>query len=408
LIIEKYIYKTTGVEMKGNSTGTIKEANKYLVFDALLKYDALTIEEIIRKAKLSRPTVLNILTKMMKDKIVVKQGFKKSESGRKPALFSINKQSHYSIGIDTEIPPVRLVIVDIKGNIVYSDKWIHILDDSIDNITDDVIQKISQSIINSNLNRKNIIGISIGIPGTMNVNSHKTKILLRAKEGVSYPMDLKIEKYFNIPVIVKNDSDCAARAEKENVNLKSRNNFIYISYRSGIGMSVFVEGKLYEGLGAPSYIGHTSFIPNGLPCECGNQGCLELYCSKPSIIKKYCSAKNLDISNVTYKEILDFAKLGDKVAIDILQESAECLGIRISDVIKLFDMHTVIIGGSECDQDSIFFKTIVKATFDHVFDYLHDDLEILLGSQDEFCPALGASLLVIDNYFLIPKLSLNV
>ena len=394
--------------MAVNNTQTIKRANTHLVFNTILKYEPLTTEDIIRSTDLSRPTVIKILNNLLDNEIIQKVGFADTIGGRKPILYSINRQTYYAIGIDIEIPPIRLVIADIKGNIVFSDKWVQKVGDTLDDIADMAIQHISHSIFKSNLQQKNIIGIGLGIPGTINTEKGKPKIILRAKNESNDPIQAKIQNYFGIPAYINNDCHNMARSEKDNMKLLSNGNFIFIAYRSGIGMSVFVNGLLYKGdLGAASYIGHTTLIPNGIPCECGNKGCLERYCSKPAIVQKYCLRKDIDPTNFEFTDILLKAKNGDQIATEIFIEAGEYLGICIADMVKLFDIHTILIGGSDCEEDSIFFQTVKSAVDAHVFHYLREDLNLFLCSDDEYTSALGSALLVLDEYFKEPRLELG-
>jgi glucokinase len=52
----------------------------------------------------------------------------------------------------------------------------------------------------------------------------------------------------------------------------------------GIGCGTIIEGELYEGAnGSAGEIGHTTVIPDGYRCKCGNTGCLETVSSLPAI-----------------------------------------------------------------------------------------------------------------------------
>lgn len=58
--------------MKKNTTKVIKEANKYLVFQCILSYEPVTVEEIITRTSLSRPTVLEVIRNFQQEGLIVK------------------------------------------------------------------------------------------------------------------------------------------------------------------------------------------------------------------------------------------------------------------------------------------------------------------------------------------------
>jgi predicted ArsR family transcriptional regulator len=89
-----------------NNSRTIKHANRHLLLDTIKQFEPITIENMVQKTRLSRPTILNILDGLTKRGIIQKVGYAESSGGRQPALFAFNLSHHFAIGIDFEFPPV--------------------------------------------------------------------------------------------------------------------------------------------------------------------------------------------------------------------------------------------------------------------------------------------------------------
>ncbi len=69
-------------------------------------------------------------------------------------------------------------------------------------------------------------------------------------------------------------------------------NLISISSHSGIGCGIVEDGILKIGKhGKSGEIGHTILYPNGIPCPCGNHGCLEQYASNKAIYEEFAHKK---------------------------------------------------------------------------------------------------------------------
>ena len=56
-----------------NTTRVLKEANKYLIMQTILQYQPLTIEEIVRRTMVSRPTVLEVIKELQENNYIIKE-----------------------------------------------------------------------------------------------------------------------------------------------------------------------------------------------------------------------------------------------------------------------------------------------------------------------------------------------
>jgi predicted NBD/HSP70 family sugar kinase len=139
-------------------------------------------------------------------------------------------------------------------------------------------------------------------------------------------------------LMVANDAKLAALAE---VQAAGSDSFIYLACDQGIGGAIVVRGELYGGShGWSGEMGHVIVDPSGPRCSCGAQGCLEVYASKaPLMIAAGLSAR-APISELT--QAIDDGVAAALVARD---QAAKSLGTVLSDLINVFDLPTVIIGG---------------------------------------------------------------
>lgn len=89
-----------------------------------------------------------------------------------------------------------------------------------------------------------------------------------------------IRQIVDKPIFIKNDGMCAGIAEKEYGALKGYNNGVFLSIGTGIGTAVFLQGKLVEEVRSA---GHMIVERNGKRCNCGKQGCYEIYASMKAL-----------------------------------------------------------------------------------------------------------------------------
>ena len=123
-------------------------------------------------------------------------------------------------------------------------------------------------------------GIVVGVPGKIDPTTEQIISVpnLKALEGVCLGVDLRSS--FQTTVFVENDVNLIAVGEKSFGAGKSYTDFICVFVGTGIGAGLIVNNKLYRGaIGAAGELGHMPIILNGLKCNCGSRGCLEMYCS---------------------------------------------------------------------------------------------------------------------------------
>lgn len=391
-----------------NTTRLIKTANSHLILNVIRKADAVTVEDLVRTTHLSRPTVLNIIDDLFQRNIIDRAGYAESNVGRQPVLYALDNHTHFAIGIDFEFPPIHLVITDLSGTIRYEKRW----DCSFSMKKEDIIQLMIENIKAGmdalEITCNNIIGIGLGIPGTVNTDQNTSEIISRIPEWNKTPLSEILNQHFPVPIYVRNDAHLMSLAVQSNPLLNTQD-FMYIAYRTGIGMAVVRDGKLYEGrYGNSGYIGHTTVDINGDLCVCGNRGCLETFASKRTIENKYAQVKSLD-TRVDFDTLLHLADSGDPIAIDVLTNAAMYFGLTIANCVKILDMPTVIIDDLNCDKNHIFVQAIEQTVQQYCGEsYSTHPIKIIPRShpQDEY--ALGAALFILDTFFQEPKLKLSV
>lgn len=219
-------------------------------------------------------------------------------------------------------------------------------------LVETIIELITKIVEKKKINIQDISLIGMAIPGTVS-DTHIIKAdNLHIK---NFNIASEINKYFNIPVNLRNDAKCAAIAEKEYGSLKKYDDALFLVIGTGIGGAVFLGGKLlrpkkYEGF----EIGHMIIEKDGKMCNCGRQGCFEKYASM-KVFKENIQLE-FDNENLTGIEIgrLLSDKENLKKAEEVIDKYVENLSVGIANLINIFEPQTIAIGGS-----FVYFKDIL-------------------------------------------------
>ena len=252
------------------------------------------------------------------------------------------------IGIDIGGSHVGTGLINLNGRIIAKEE--QDLDNELKDenysqkLLDTIIETITKVLEKKKTDIKEISLIGIAVPGTVS-DTHIIKAdNLHIKD---FNIVSEINKYFNIPIVLRNDAKCAAIAEKEYGSLKKYDDALFLTIGTGIGGAVYLGGKLlkpkkYEGF----EIGHMVIQKNGLKCNCGRKGCFERYASMKAfkqMIQKEFGKENLTGKEV--KELLENNKNSEQVD-KIINEYISYLSTGIANLINIFEPQTISIGGS--------------------------------------------------------------
>ena len=98
--------------------------------------------------------------------------------------------------------------------------------------------------------------------------------------------DIVSAAFDGVPVFVDNEANMAALGETLFGAAKGCNEVLYISAGVGVGGAVVRNGQLVRGTtGFASEFGHMTIDPDGVLCNCGNQGCWETLVSQSAVFR---------------------------------------------------------------------------------------------------------------------------
>jgi glucokinase len=164
---------------------------------------------------------------------------------------------------------------------------------------------------------------------------------------------------FNVPVFLQNDANACALAEWKFGAGKGTRNMIFLTFGTGMGGGIIINGRLYSGTNdLAGEVGHIRLSEDG-PRAYGKKGSFEAFCSgtgiallaKQIVSEKFALKQSVsfcinpdNIDKITAKDVADAAFSGDKTAIKILEISGEYLGKGLSLLIDILNPQKIVIG----------------------------------------------------------------
>ena len=281
----------------------------------------------------------------------------------------------YCFGIDIGGTTVKCGLFDVQGNVL--DKWeIKTRSEGNgENIIPDVAAAIEAKILEKGIEKAEIAGIGVGVPGPVN---EEGAVVTAVNLHWGY-VDLagEMEKLTGITTKVGNDANVAALGEMWKGGGEGHKNVVMVTLGTGVGGGIIIGGKILTGShGAGGEIGHIHVEDKmDKPCGCGNKGCLEQVASATGVV--YLANKKLAESSmssvlregeVSAKTVFDAVKAGDTLACEVAEEFGKYLGTALASVTGVVDPEIFVIGGGVSKAGTVILDYVKKYYVNYVLD----------------------------------------
>lgn len=306
------------------------------------------------------------------------------------------------IGIDIGGTNIAAGIVSGDGKIISKTSIPTLLPRNYTEIVKDIAELINKLSADEGLDVKDIEGIGIGCPGSIDTKNGVVAYSNNLKMN-NAPVADELKKYFNVPVSMLNDADAAAYGEYM-VNGNDADSFIFITLGTGVGGGIVINKKVYSGSnGAGGELGHITLVHDGIPCNCGNVGCWEAYASVTALIRqtkeameKYPESKMKEFSEkegkVSGRTAFDAAKAGDSAAKAVVSQYLEYVASGLVSIINVFQPEKLVIGGGISKEGDYLLNPIREYCNKHEYNKYLKKVEISIATLFNDAGIIGAAL----------------
>ena len=363
--------------------------NRRVVLAAIRQAGRLTRADLTRLTSLTAQTISNIVAELVAESMLTTHAPEKTARGQPPIPLSINPDGGFSVGFHVEQHQVLAVLLDLKGNT--RGRRVHAV--SYPSFAE-ALPLLAGTVetFRANLPPDRLLGIGIALPGPFGVEG-MSAVGPTSMPGWDDAASLaRLRELTRLPVLLENDATAAAMGERLYGIAGALRDFAYLFFGHGLGSGFYLDNRLYSGHWRNAgEIGHVIVRPDGKPCYCGKQGCLERYVSGASLLEHLGIGADQSLNDV------DLADPRHAAGIERwLAEAVPALRHAVNVLESLLDPETVLVGGTLSDD-------ILRRLIDAAFplypsvsaraDRGHERLR--LGTAGPDCVALGAAALVV-------------
>jgi glucokinase len=242
------------------------------------------------------------------------------------------------------------------------------------------VQDVISSVIKSaNLQKTDIQGIALGVPGV--VDGTTGDVVLTPNAPLSNtPLGTLLRTHFGLPVAIGNDANLGVLGEQWRGAARRADSAFGIFVGTGIGGGLILNGKLVEGFrGLGGEIGHL-MVPLGADEIAGmltrKHLFLEDLCSRTAIENQLRYAIQKEGKKSALTEILGDKKLErirsgalrealrrkDPLVTDVMRRSSYLLGLATASVLHVVDPEVIIFGGGVIEACGDFMLPLIEKT----------------------------------------------
>ena len=203
---------------------------------------------------------------------------------------------------------------------------------------DQILARISSLVAEAEeiSGRRRPTRIGIGTPGAVDPSTGELKnsntTCLNGR-----PLRQNLAEILGCEITMANDANCFTLAEALWGAGKGEDLVLGLILGTGVGGAVLLDGHLFTGhRGAAAEPGLIGIDPEGPPCNSGNRGSLESFCSRRGFDR---------LSSVEPAELCRRADAGDAEALAVWQAYGRLLGLGVSSLLYVFTPERVLIGG---------------------------------------------------------------
>jgi glucokinase len=205
-----------------------------------------------------------------------------------------------------------------------------------------------------------LTGVGVGSPGAVDTAAGTVGFNSNLAGGWTdpYPVAEELVRRVGTRVRVGNDVAAAAAAELELGAGRGLPSFLAVWWGTGLGGSVVLAGRRWEGNGAAGELGHTVVKLRGRICPCGRRGCAEAYAGRAAmeararqLHQRGQPTKLFDLMRKANRDRLTSGvweralREDDRLAHELIDDAYDAIAAATASVVNLLDIDGIVLGG---------------------------------------------------------------
>ncbi|WP_340609187.1 DNA-binding transcriptional regulator NagC [Xenorhabdus bharatensis] len=372
----------------------VKQLNSAVVYRLIDQLGPISRIQIAEESQLAPASVTKI-TRQLIERGLIKEVDQQASTGGRRAISIVTETRHFhTVGIRLGRRDATIALFDMSAKQLAEEQH-PVLENSPQEVEQRIISVIEDFISRNQRRNRELIAISIIVPGLVDPNDGIIRYMPHIKVD-NWPLVQNLQQHFNISCFIGHDIRSLALAENYFGATRDCEDSLLVRVHRGAGAGVIIKNNiLLNKRGNLGEIGHIQIDPLGERCHCGNFGCLETSASNPAIEAKIQHQlqqgfpSKLTLDKCSIHDICRAANQGDSLAVEVIRQVGHNLGKAIAIAINFFNPQKVVIAGDITEAEQVLLTAIQNCINTQSLKNFHEDLPIVI-SELNHCSAIGA------------------
>jgi predicted NBD/HSP70 family sugar kinase len=324
----------------------LRAINERAVLERLRAGGPASRTELAAATGVSKPTVGQALANLERVGLVRPAGQRTGERGRSALLYELDPTAAYVAGVDIGRSWVRVAVADLAGEVVgrrderNRARGAGALVERIRSLAHEVVAEAGVAW-------EDVVHTVVGSPGVLDPATGRLRYAANLPGWGRAGLVDELHRALTPSLTIDNDTNLAALGERAYGQGRDRDDFVYLSVGTGVGMGLVVGGELHRGArGAAGEVGFLPLAGGGLGVRAGGapaRGALEEAAAAGGLVR---TGREMGMKGaLTAERIFNAAQAGDPTALATVQREAERLAVVVAAVAAIVDPELVILGG---------------------------------------------------------------
>jgi predicted NBD/HSP70 family sugar kinase len=313
-----------------------KKNNRGLVLRLVATGQCTSRVELARNTGLTKTAISQIVNELIAgDYLVETQKENTQELGRNPVGLGISPKAPLYAGVLVQRGYCEAVLCDMKLNVIRQEKEYQEADSA-----EEVMEMVYRLLDHVMEGQSNVRGIGAASIGPVSVREGKIMQPLYFNKVGNIELRRLLTERYGMPVYFDHDNQSAALAEQLFGNGRGYQDILLVSVGNGVGCGIVVGGdRVHSSTGYAPEIGHITVDYRGIPCVCGNNGCLERYINSWVMMEQFRTATGLDLE---YREFCQMTE--HPVVSRLMRETVRKLTSALVSTVNVLNSEIILLG----------------------------------------------------------------
>jgi predicted NBD/HSP70 family sugar kinase len=376
--------------------GTAKSPTTAGEVFALIRDGVVTTRTEVRRATgLSRTAVAARVAALTARGLVTEREEGASTGGRPPTLLRFDADAGVVLAVAIGRSRTHLAVTNLAGTIgAHTDIE---LDTAAgpDVVMPDLVKRLDALLAESGHAPSAVLGVGVSMPGTVDQvrGCSLDSPVMRGWDGVA--LEPYLHALIASPVLVDNDANVMALAERRG-EYRSVDDLLFLKLSTGLGAGIISGGAVQRGaVGAAGEFGHNKVgAAQGLPCRCGDTGCLEAIAGGWTLVRALAQQGH-PVGHV--RDVVELANRGDAEARRLIRESGRHIGEALAAAVNLLNPAVVVVGGDMARAYDILVAGLREALYGNATALATRTLRVVPSTHGDRSAVHGSAALILDH-----------